>query len=99
LGLQKKIFTNKGGSDDRAKVLAGLRAASTIQTHANRLHAIAGAHQIACVVTQIQASTWSYSCASSASQRSSGAEDVSEKIVGHSENTGTCTTIDCAEKI
>jgi len=99
LGLQKKILTNESGSNDRAKVLARLRATSTIQMYANRLHAIAGAHQIARVVTQIQAPARSYSCASSASQRSPGAEDVSEKVVGHSENTGTRTTIDRAEKI
>lgn len=99
LGLPTAVPQNAGGGDDCAKVLAGIRTTSTIQTHANRLHAAAGAHQVARAVPQIQASPWTHCRASSARPGPPSAQDVPEKAVGYSEDTGACETTDCAETI
>jgi len=99
LGLQTAIPPDASGGDDRAKVLAGIRATSTIQTHANRLHAAAGAHQVARAVAQIQASPRTHCRTSGARPRPPRAQDVPEKAVGYSEDTGACETADRAETI
>lgn len=99
LGLQEKVPPHESSGNGRAEILERLCATTAVQTHAYRLHATSSLDQVASIVSQVQASQGAHSCASGASERLSGAENVSEKVVGDREDTGACSKTDRAKEI
>lgn len=85
--------------DQDPKVLAWLRTATALQANERWLYATAGADQVKSTIASIQASARAYCGTTGKGTWTSRQTNLQEKDVGDRENTGTCETHDCAEKV